>query len=300
MKRVFLFPMAMLGAALLELSARGEELSKAECVAANSDAQDLRREGKLLSAREKLAICVSTSCPEPVRQDCAERLDEVGKAMPSVVFDVMNASGRYTTGVTITMDGQPLPAGTGTRTAIELDPGVHTFTFDAHGQHKVEKKLVFAMGAKRRRFVFLADASPTIGETTGPSSARAPVRATIASAAPKDDAARSSGPPMLAWAAFGIGGAGLLLGITAGLVAGGRHARLAGECDNRADACAPKYIGDLQAFHMWRTVSTVSYVGGALGVASGVTIWLTAPKRSNVTALGAWIGPAAVRISGRF
>lgn len=301
MKGAFLFTMAMLGTALLGLSARGEELpSKKECVAANSDAQDLRREGKLLAAREKLAICVSTSCPEPVRQDCAERFDEIGKAMPSVVFDVMNASGRYTAGVTITMDGQQLAAGAGTRTAIELDPGVHTFTFEAPGQQKVEKKLIFAEGAKRRRFAFLDDVSTTTSETMAPSSAKAPVRTTITPAAPKDEVARASEPPTLAWVVFGVGGAGLVLGITAGLVAGGSHATLAGECDNTASTCAPRYAAELDAFHAWRTVSTVGYVVGALGIAGGVVLWLTTPKARGATATGAWLGPASVGIAGRF
>jgi hypothetical protein len=95
-----------------------------------------------------------------------------------------------------------------------------------------------------------------------------------------------------------VGGAGLVLGITGGLVAGGKHSTLAGECDNAAGTCAPQYSGELDAFHTWRTVSTISYVVGALGVAGGAALWFTAPKAPTATAL--WFGPASAGIAGRF
>jgi hypothetical protein len=55
--------------------------TKQECVAANEAAQDLRRAGKLREAREKLAVCLDEGCPKAVRDDCAQRRDEVDKAM---------------------------------------------------------------------------------------------------------------------------------------------------------------------------------------------------------------------------
>jgi hypothetical protein len=117
----------------------------------------------------------------------------------------------------------------------------------------------------------------------------------------KDEAADSpSGPPTLAWAAFGVGGVGLLIGITAGLVAGGKHSTLSGECDNTTNTCPPRYAADLDTFHTWRTISTVSYVVGALGVASGVTLWLTAPNASGTTAVRAWVGPSSAGLVGKF
>ena len=74
-----------LGVVLVPWSARAVEPTKLECIAANDAAQDLRRTGKLREAREKLALCVSTACPGPVREDCAQRLTEVDGVMPSIV-----------------------------------------------------------------------------------------------------------------------------------------------------------------------------------------------------------------------
>lgn len=54
--------------------------TKQECVAANEAAQDLRRAGKLRDARKKLELCVAEICPKAVREDCAQRLDDLDKA----------------------------------------------------------------------------------------------------------------------------------------------------------------------------------------------------------------------------
>ena len=48
---------------------------------ADDAAQDLRLEGKLQAAREQLLICTSPSCPRAVREDCAQRLEELNAAM---------------------------------------------------------------------------------------------------------------------------------------------------------------------------------------------------------------------------
>ncbi len=128
--------------------------TKAECIAASESGQDLRHAGKLNDARTQFAVCVAASCPGPIRDDCAQRLNEIGKATPSVVFEVKDATGNDVPGVAITMDGQSV-AGVGT--AIELDPGEHTFSFEVAGLPKIEKRLVIAEGVKQRREVVIMD-----------------------------------------------------------------------------------------------------------------------------------------------
>ncbi|MGO9835624.1 MAG: hypothetical protein ACLP1X_15570, partial [Polyangiaceae bacterium] len=131
-------------------------------------------------------------------------------------------------------------------------------------------------------------------------SAKPPEAATPALAPSSGEvSSRSSGPPILAWAAFGVGGAGLAVGVITGLVAGSKHSTLAGECDNAAGTCAPQYAGDLDSFHSWRTVSTIGYVVGALGVAGGAALWFMAPKATTTTAR-MWLGPGSAGIAGAF
>jgi hypothetical protein len=277
----------VLVATLTSATALAAPPTKEQCIAANEAVQYLREAHKLREAREKLLACAAETCPALVRQDCAQRLDEVTKAMPSVVFEVKDAAGNDAVGVIINMDGQPL-ARSAAGIAIELDPGEHTFVFEAAGLAKVEKKFVVVEGVKGRREVIrLGSAKPTEAATSAPAPSR------------KEVSSRWSGPPILAWAAFGGGGAGLLLGITAGLVAGGKHSTLHGECNNTAGTCAPQYAGDLDAFNTWRTVSTIGYVVGALGVAGGAALWFMAPKVPSANA-HVWFGPASAGIAGRF
>jgi hypothetical protein len=189
-------------------------------------------------------------------------------------------------GVAITMDGQTLATADGA--AIDVDPGEHTFTFEATGLKKIEKRLALVEGVKQRREVVIMDRAEAaqIASTASPPTAEAPTR--------------SARPPTLAWVAFGVGGAGLTLGVIAGLVAGGKHSTLEGECNNTAGTCTPAHASDLDSFHTWRTISTVGYVVGALGVAGGAVLWFTAPKARNATATGVWLGPASAGIAGKF
>jgi hypothetical protein len=263
-------------------------LTKAECIAASESGQDLRRTGKLRDARTEFAVCLDPSCPGPIREDCVQHLDEIAKAMPSVVFEVTDSTGNDMPGVAITMDGQTMAgASNAPGTAVEFDPGEHLFSFEAPGFRTIEKRLVLVERVKQRREVVIMDraAAAQMASMASPPTGEAP--------------ARSTRPPTLAWVAFGVGGAGLTLGVVAGLVAGGRHSTLEGECNNTAGTCTPAHANDLDAFHAWRTVSTVGYVVGALGIAGGATLWLTAPKARSSTAR-VWLGPASAGIAGRF
>jgi hypothetical protein len=275
--------------------ARAEGPTKMECIAANSSAQDLRPAGKLLEARDKLRLCVSEACPGPVREDCAQRLDEVGKAVPSIAFEVKDAAGNDVAGVQITMDGQPAGAA---GSAIQLDPGEHTFTFEAQGLPRTEKKLVIVEGVKERHDLVVMGGNGA-GGVPGPS---APASPTPGAARPiETPIPHASGLPTLSWVAFGVGGAGLAAGIVAGLVAGSKHSALSGECNTSAGTCAPQYAGDLDAFHTWRTLSTVGYVVGAFGAAGGVALWLLGPEPAQSgPSAQVWISPGGAGIAGRF
>jgi hypothetical protein len=88
--------------------------------------------------------------------------------MPTIVFEVKDASGNELTAVRVTIDGELLASHL-EGTAISLDPGEHTFAFAAEGQPKVEKKLVVHEGEKERHEVISLDAAPTESpEAAGP------------------------------------------------------------------------------------------------------------------------------------
>ncbi len=274
---------AVLGVAFSEArGAHAADAIAAQCIASSEHGQELRSAGKLRDARVQLAACAAASCPGPIRDDCARRLDEVVAATPTIAFEVKDTAGNDAAGVRVTMDGQPVAGSVGV--AAEVDPGEHTFAFEQGDRFATEeRRLVVVEGVKGRRETVV-------------------LRETAASTTPTlaSEGQPRSGPPPLAWVAFGVGGASIAVGVIAGLVADGKHSTLQGECNNTTDACAPQYSGDLDGFHAARTWSTVGYVAGALGVAGGVTLWLTAPKSASNSAAEVWIGPASAGIAGRF
>jgi hypothetical protein len=126
------------------------DVTKDQCIEANTKAQSLRRSGKLVSAHAQLAICIDPRCPGIVRNDCTQRLDDLERVQPTIVFDAKDAAGNDLSDVRVSMDGKPL-VGRLDGTAIEVDPGPHAFTFDVSGQPSVTRGFVLKEGEKLRR-----------------------------------------------------------------------------------------------------------------------------------------------------
>jgi hypothetical protein len=135
-----------LAALLSTAHSRASEPTKQECVAANEAAQDLRQAGKFLAARAKLSACTAASCPALVREDCTQRLDELEKAMPTVVFHFEDIAGRAVTNVSLSVDGGPPVVLEGA--ALPLDPGQHVLRFEGKGRLAVGKAVVLREGEK--------------------------------------------------------------------------------------------------------------------------------------------------------
>lgn len=123
--------------------------SREACIAASESAEPLRKAGKLLTARKNLLVCIAQECPKVLRDDCTEQLVALENALPSIVFSAKGPSGEDLAAVRVAMDGAPLlPRLDGS--AVPVDPGEHTFVFEAEGFPTVTKKLVIAQGAKNR------------------------------------------------------------------------------------------------------------------------------------------------------
>jgi len=266
--------------------------SKHECVEASEAGQHLQQTAKLGDARTKLTVCVAESCPGPVREDCARRLEDVSKAMPSVLFAFKDASGDDVPAVVVSVDGAPI-ADRAAGKSIEVDPGDHLFRFEAPGQGPTERRLTLREGEKNRQErVAFAPLSPATASPPAP-------RVEVSTGTSRNGEA--TGPMrVIAFAAGGAGVIGLGVGIGAGLAATSKHATLAGECQSNG-ACPTSAQGDLDSFHSLRTATTVAYVIGAAGVIGGVVLWLTAPSnREHGATAQLWLGPASAGIGGRF
>jgi hypothetical protein len=128
-------------------TARADE--KAECVAASENAQKLKDDRKFIKAREQMLVCARDVCPAAVKKDCADQVADLDKRTPTVVFHVKDKGGQDLVAVKITGDGATLTEQLDGR-AITLDPGVHTFRFEATGTEPMEQKIVLAEGERDR------------------------------------------------------------------------------------------------------------------------------------------------------
>ena len=137
-------------ALVLFATAAHADVTKQDCVDANTKAQALQRDGKLRAAKEPLLVCASSSCPAIVRDDCTQQLDALNRKLPTLLFEVKDAKGNDVTAVTIMMDGQLLTDRVGAA-AIPIDPGEHTFTFTFAGSPPVTKHFLLREGDKDRR-----------------------------------------------------------------------------------------------------------------------------------------------------
>lgn len=273
--------------------------TKEQCIDANSNAQQLRRESKLESARQALLTCSDPSCPVMVRSDCTARLDEVQKAQPTLVLDVKSRGGDDMTDVKVTVDGGPFTAKLD-GTAVPMDPGQHTFTFEAPGFEAVTKTLVLKETEKDRRERVVLRKIPKVA----PDSPTGPLPDEPLAAEPTHGLGTQR---LLAIGVAAVGVAGIAVGSVFGLKASSDWSAQQSACGSPT-SCADHggAVTDHANLTTDSTIATWAFIGGGALLASGALLFLTAPSRHVPPATGLVIVPtagprsAALELSARF
>jgi hypothetical protein len=263
--------------------------TKAQCMDANEAAQVSRTAGKLRDAIAKLQTCIARSCPGPVRQDCTERLSELQKLVPTVVFEVVRAGGGDVLDASVTMDGVLL-APTLDGTSIAVDTGPHTFRFEAPGLDPFEEKLLIREGDKARHEHVVMQPQAAPGPPAG-SGSPAPPTAT-GDGRPADRAGMRIG----AYASFGAGVAGIAVGSIFGALAVGNKSGLSAHCSS--GACPASEQSDINGLATNGAVSTVGFAVGVAGLAAGTMLFLLSRGHDAPADTHAFIGPGG--LEGRF
>jgi len=239
------------------------------CIAASESSLSLRKAGKLIDARKALATCAAPACPDPVKSSCQQRLQDAERAVPSVVFQVKDGAGNDVPSVKVSVDGRARDERVGS--ALSLDPGSHTFTFEAPGLPSATKTLVLVEGVK--------DRSETV-TLAAPAAAPAPDATPAAPAATTDQTPAAGGggssQKTIGLVVGGVGIAGLVVGSVFGLMASSEWSQAVKDGSE-----SEKNTANSQA-----TVSTVAFIAGGVLVASGAILWLTAPSASSSTTVG--------------
>jgi hypothetical protein len=278
--------------------ARAADPTMSECLAANEGAIKLRGEHKLRQARDEALVCSAPSCPGEVRDVCQLRVKDLNAAIPSIVFLAKDGAGHDLVAVRVFMDGEPI----GDRldgAAISVDPGQHVFTFEADGLPPVTQSFVVGEGQKDRREgitvgsaaasepppTSVPTATPTVA-TLGPTANPVAIAAEPPGGGPTTVASPPGTGQRIAGVAVGaLGIVGLGLGGVFGSLAASKWSNAKAACNGEPASCttSPISIGfqDEASAKTMATISTASFIAGGVLAASGIVVFLTAPKSSS-------------------
>ncbi|MDP9149670.1 MAG: hypothetical protein M3O36_06990 [Myxococcota bacterium] len=297
MRRIWEFPLSLASAAVFVATAASADPpkeTKARCIDANTQSQSLRRSGNFSGARAELTVCVDARCPKMVRNDCIQRLDELERAQPTVVFDAKDPSGADLSAVKVTVDGHPFTEKLD-GTALPMDPGEHSFTFEVPGQPPVSRRLVVEEGEKgRREHVVIGVPTPAVTPGT-PRPLEPP--------APEPASGGSNIGRPIGLIAGGLGIAGIAAGGIFGLMTNSAISQQKQECS--PDGCTPaghaQALSDHDLAVKYGLYSNVGFIAGGVLLAGGAALFFLsrpADAGSASPSAGLVVAPSLERSGG--
>lgn len=174
------------------------------CVQAHSSAQREVKAGRLKDAAQLYTTCGSdATCPEQLRTECTELLEALRRAVPTVIFSVIDKTGADAPAVKVYANDQLVSDGLDGR-AVELDPGKYHLRFLLADGTELSSNIVVREAEKNRLVQVRAEPEAKPDPVAVPPPP-APLSATPAPPPPPVPA----GPPVAAWVATGVAVAGL-------------------------------------------------------------------------------------------
>lgn len=198
--------------------------------------------------------------------------NEVGAVSAKIAGVVITVDGPSSP--TVTIDGQPVSAATlGLRRPV--DPGTHVVKAEATGYKPAETSFQVAEAGSAEAKLKLEKSAEAVA--VGPTQTQTQTQTTTSE--PPAETTKKSSRKTLAIVAFGVGGAGLILGGVTGVLALGKHSDLEGTCPS--GTCPNNVSGDVDSYKTMGTLSTVGFIVGGVGLAAGAVLWFTAPKEKS-------------------
>jgi hypothetical protein len=206
--------------------------------------------------------------------------------IPSVVVVVDGAAKEE---VSVTVNGQALPAN-GIGVSRMVDPG-SVRVRGTRAEFVTETRVEIGEGElKTVRLSFVPPPPPVSAKPEPALSPKA--RAGAEPSAARDSTRTGDGRRLLAYVSMGVGGAALLTGAVFGFLAVDDESRLQSECPDLH--CRSALSSDVEAYESRKTVATVGLLAGAALTATGVVMYLTAPREPRAARVGVyWLGSSA-------
>ena len=235
------------------------------CARAAEASQELRAADRLVESREQLRSCARDVCPGVVQADCRTWLAEVEGAVPSVVIFASDDQDRPLSAVTVSIDGRIVAKGLDGK-PIAVDPGNHTFSFEAEGFHAATQDMVVRTAEKNRDLRVVL--RPIGGAEPGATDA-------------------SAGIPTWSWVLFGVGVAALGTGTYLGLDARSDVSHLRETC---APFCA---TDDVDRSRRQLLIADIALGVGMVSV--GAATWLAlSGSKEEPAPVTVSVGPGSV------
>ena len=226
-------------------------------------------------------------CLDAIEKKCSGWLEEVDKALPTIV--VVLPPGENAADLTLTIDGAPRPGALSGR-SIPLDPGPHLLRVQRGGELLHEEKVVLAEGQRLRMEPKWRKAEPPAPSSRVSTPAAAPAPPPP-QPLPGDDAAISP----FVWVGIATTGVGLVVGAITGGWALSNASDIDKQCpDMRCDPDQQQAIDDGTTVAHISTISfAVAGVGAALAV---VGLVLSFDDTDEVAVV---LSPTGLAIRGR-
>jgi PEGA domain len=223
--------------------------------------------GRLVDAHETYSTIlregVSEEAPQPWIKAVEDAKTELAALSPRLPWVIITVSGPAHPRVTI--DGAPVPE-SALGVKRPADPGRHEIRALAPGYYTAKKTVLLKEGETLNIAFELEDAPPD----AAPKSEEEAGKVSVATV--KDPAWRKP----LTVGAFILGGAGIAVGSTFGIMAMTKHNQLSKDCEDRS--CGPEDKDNFDRYHTYGTVSTIGFVAGGVATAAGVVLVLVRPQ----------------------
>ena len=229
--------------------------------------------GKVVAAQENYNKIIrefsnAASAPPAFKDAHESAKAEVGAVSARVASVTVTVEGP--TAPQVTIDGQAVPAAAlGLKRPV--DPGQHVVKASADGYKPTETTFSVAEGGNAAAVLKMekGGAAVVAGPVPGPGPTPSEPGA--------DTGKSGSMNKTLAYVAFGVGGAGLVVGAITGVIALGKAGDLKDKCD--AEKNCPNTEQDaVDSYKTMGTLSTVGFIVAGVGGVTGLVLLLTAPK----------------------
>lgn len=251
------------------------------------EARCLEELGRLVEAEARYAAVTRTElasdAPEAyakAQQDSANALTELRKRLPTINIVITGADNV----ATVQVDDRALPDPL-VGAPVAVDPGTHTVKVTLKtGEVETESVAIVESQSQEVEVHFAPKEAAPPPEELDP---------LIDSDEPSEERINWTTP--LGWTALAVGALGVGTGVFAGMRANAKYDRLEKNCPE--GGCPRPYWSDLDEFRSLKTVSTVGYVVGAVGLGTGAVLLLAVGDQDD-TAL--YVTPTGASLRGNF